>query len=145
MAALAVVFALAVAVRLAGTFRGAGLYGLGNYDDGVHFAAALGLVNGLLPYRDFLLLHPPGVVLAMAPFAALSWLIGEPDAMAVARVSWMLLGGVNTVLCALVLSPLSRTAGSWPHCSTRCPSARSMSSTPPCWNLRRPPRCCWPW
>ena len=58
---------------------------MGNYDDGVHFAAALGLVNGLLPYRDFLLLHPPGVVLALAPFAALSWLIGEPDAMAVSR------------------------------------------------------------
>ncbi|HEY5787466.1 MAG TPA: hypothetical protein VIT65_22100, partial [Microlunatus sp.] len=91
--------------------RGAGLFGLGNYDDGVHFAAALGLVNGLLPYRDFLLLHPPGVVLAMAPFAALSWLIGEPDAMAVARVSWMLLGGVNAILCALALRPLSRVAG----------------------------------
>jgi alpha-1,2-mannosyltransferase len=84
---------------------------LGNYDDGVHFAAALGLVNGLLPYRDFLLLHPPGVVLALAPFAALSWLIGEPDAMAVARLSWMVLGGVNAVLCGLVLRPVSRLAG----------------------------------
>ena len=108
---LAAIFALAVAVRLARRVRGAGLYGLGNYDDGVHFAAALGLVNGLLPYRDFLLLHPPGVVLALAPFAALSWLIGEPDAMAVARLSWMLLGGVNAVLCGLVLRPVSRVAG----------------------------------
>ena len=41
-AALAGVFVLAVAVRLTGVRRGAGLYGLGNYDDGVHFAAALG-------------------------------------------------------------------------------------------------------
>ena len=98
-------------VRLSGVLRAAGLYGLGNYDDGVHFAAGLGLVNGLLPYRDFLLLHPPGVVLAMAPFAASSWLIGEPDAMAVARVSWILLGGVNAILCGLVLRPLSRVAG----------------------------------
>ncbi|MET1006798.1 MAG: hypothetical protein ABWX96_14715 [Propionibacteriaceae bacterium] len=108
---LVAVFALAVAVRLAGVLRAAGLHGLGNYDDGVHFAAALGMVNGLLPYRDFLLLHPPGVVLAMAPFATLSWLIGEPDAMAAARVSWMLLGGVNAVLYGLLLKPLSRVAG----------------------------------
>lgn len=110
-AALTGIFVLAVAVRLAGTLRGAGLYGLGNYDDGVHFASALGLINGLLPYRDFLLLHPPGVVLAMAPFAALSWPIGEPDAMAVARLSWMVLGGVNAALCALVLRPFSRIGG----------------------------------
>ena len=109
--ALAGVFALAVTVRLTGVLRAAGLYGLGNYDDGVHFAAALGLVNGLLPYRDFLLLHPPGVVLVLAPFAALSWLVGEPDAMAAARVSWMLLGGLNAVLCGLVLKPVSRLAG----------------------------------
>ena len=108
--ALAGIFALAVTVRLTGVLRAAGLYGLGNYDDGVHVAAALGLVNGLLPYRDFLLLHPPGVVLCLAPFAALSWLVGEPDAMAVARVSWMLLGGLNAILCGLVLKPVSRVA-----------------------------------
>lgn len=105
------VFVLAFGVRLTAVLRGAGLHGLGNYDDGVHFAAALGLVNGLLPYRDFLLLHPPGVVIVLAPFAALSWLIGEPNAVAVARLAWMALGGVNTVLCALVLRPVSRAAG----------------------------------
>jgi alpha-1,2-mannosyltransferase len=109
--ALAGVFVLAVLVRLGATVRGAGLYGLGNYDDGVHFAAALGLVNGLLPYRDFLLLHPPGVVLALAPFAALSWLVGEPHAMAVARLAWIVLGGANAVLCGLALRPVSRAAG----------------------------------
>ena len=108
---LVTVFLLAFAVRLFGVLRGAGLHGLGNYDDGVHFAAALGLVNGLLPYRDFLLLHPPGVVIVLAPFAALSWLIGEPSAVAVARLAWMLLGALNAVLCALVLRPLNRAAG----------------------------------
>ena len=55
---LAVAFALAVGVRLALTLTTTGgLFGLGNYDDGVHFAAALGLVNGQLPYRDFLLMR----------------------------------------------------------------------------------------
>lgn len=108
---LVATFLLAFGIRLSAILRGAGLHGLGNYDDGVHFAAALGLVNGLLPYRDFLLLHPPGVAIVLAPFAALSWLTGEPDAVAVARLSWMLLGGVNAVLCALVLRPLNRIAG----------------------------------
>ena len=109
---LAAVFVLALTVRLLLTLKtSGGLFGLGNYDDGVHFAAALGLVNGQLPYRDFLLLHPPGVVLALAPFAALSWLIGEPWAMAAARVSWMGLGALNAVLCGLALRPLGRLAG----------------------------------
>ena len=110
-AGLAAIFLLAFAVRLNGIFQGAGLFGLGNYDDGVYFAAALGLVNGLLPYQDFMLLHPPGVVLALAPFAALSWLIGEPYAIAVARLSWMGLGALNAVLCGLVIRPLGRLAG----------------------------------
>ncbi|HYI52942.1 MAG TPA: hypothetical protein VEX57_03180 [Microlunatus sp.] len=105
---LASIFLLAFLVRLTGILRGGGLYGLGNYDDGVHFAAALGLVNGLMPYRDFLLLHPPGVVLALTPFATVSWLIGEPHAMAAARLSWMALGAANTVLCGLVIRPLGR-------------------------------------
>lgn len=111
-AGLVAAFVIAVGIRLGLMLntRG-GLFGLGNYDDGVHFAAALGLVNGLLPYRDFLLLHPPGVVLALAPYAALSWLIGEPAAMAVVRLSWMVLGGVNAVLCGLVLRPIGRVAG----------------------------------
>ena len=108
---LAAVFGTAIVVRLTGALRGSGLHGIGNYDDGVHFAAALGLVNGLLPYRDFLLLHPPGVVLVLAPFAALSWLIGEPDAMVVARLVWMVLGGLNAALCGVALRPIGVAAG----------------------------------
>ena len=90
--------------------RGGGLHAMGNYDDGVHYAAAMGLVHGLLPYRDFLLLHPPGVALLLAPFAWLAELIGEPDAMLVARLCWMALGGLNALLCGLVLLPLGRLA-----------------------------------
>ena len=43
-------------------------YSTGNpYDDGVYLGAALHLVNGVLPYRDFVLLHPPGITLLMTP------------------------------------------------------------------------------
>ena len=43
--------AIAFAFRLVPVLRGGGLFGLGNYDDGVYYAAATGLVHGRLPYR----------------------------------------------------------------------------------------------
>jgi alpha-1,2-mannosyltransferase len=107
---LSVVFCVAFAARLIPLLRGGGLHALGNYDDGVHYAAAMGLVHGLLPYRDFLLLHPPGVPLLLIPFAWLAEVLGEPDAMVVARLCWMAIGGLNAVLCGLVLLPLGRLA-----------------------------------
>ena len=103
-------FALAFAARLTPVLRGGGLVGLGNYDDGVHYAAAAALVAGLLPYQDFLLLHPPAILLLLSPFAALAHLVGDPHALAAARLGWMALGGVNALLVARVLLPLSGTA-----------------------------------
>ena len=110
VAGLAVVFCVALAARLIPLLRGGGLHAMGNYDDGVHYAAAMGLVHGLLPYRDFLLLHPPGVPLLLVPFAWLAEVLGEPDAMVMARLCWMAIGGLNAVLCGLVLLPLGRLA-----------------------------------
>jgi alpha-1,2-mannosyltransferase len=110
VAGLTAVFCVGFAARLVPLLRGGGLHAIGNYDDGVHYAAAMGLAHGLLPYKDFLLLHPPGVVLMLAPFAWLAELLGEPDAMLVARLCWMALGGLNAVLCGLVLLPLGRLA-----------------------------------
>lgn len=97
-------------MRLIPVVAGGGLYGRGDYDDGVYFAAASGLVHGLLPYRDFLLLHPPGILLALAPFAALANGIGDPTAFAVARIGFMLLGAANAILVALVLRRLGLVA-----------------------------------
>jgi alpha-1,2-mannosyltransferase len=101
----AVIFAMAFLARLGPMARGGGLTGFTNYDDGVNFGAALGLVHGELPYRDFLWLHPPGIGLALAPFAALSLLIGEPAAFVAARIGWMVVGAVNALLVARLLQP----------------------------------------
>ena len=101
----AVIFAVAFLARLGPMVRGGGLTGFTNYDDGVNFGGALGLVHGELPYRDFLWLHPPGIELALAPFAALSWLIGEPTAFVAARIGWMVVGAVNALLVARLLRP----------------------------------------
>ena len=68
---LAVVFCVAFAARLIPLLRGGGLHAMGNYDDGVHYAAAMGLAHGLLPYRDFVPEYPP---LALPAFGYSAWL-----------------------------------------------------------------------
>jgi len=75
-----------------------GLRGYHGYDDGVYFSSAVAFVHGLLPYRDFLLLHPPGTMLALAPFGALTTWVDDSDALVAARVGFLLVGAVNAVL-----------------------------------------------
>jgi hypothetical protein len=101
---------VALAVRLSVVLRGGGLFGYYGYDDGVYYSAAASFLFGRLPYRDFLLLHPPGILLALSPFAELGRLTSDRDAMAVARVAFLLLGALNTALTARLAGVLGRTA-----------------------------------
>ncbi len=98
VACAAGVLALVVRWHLVG--GAVGVRGYHGYDDGVYFSAAVAFVHGRMPYRDFLLLHPPGVVLALAPFAALTRWTSDPVALATARVAFMVVGAVSTVLVA---------------------------------------------
>lgn len=100
------VAALAFAIRVVVVFPGGALCGLGDYDDGVHYSAAVGLMHGRLPYRDFLFLHPPGIVLALYPFALLGLGIGDPNSFAAARLCWMGLGALNGALVTTILKPV---------------------------------------
>lgn len=100
-----VIGAVAVGAR-AYLLRYARLTGEGTYDDGVHFAGSLALVMGRLPYRDFLFLHPPMILLALAPFAGLAQVTSEGFAFSAARVAWMLLGAFNAIAVARLLRPL---------------------------------------
>ncbi|MEU7893379.1 tetratricopeptide repeat protein [Nonomuraea sp. NPDC049152] len=63
-----------------------GIHQFGSYNEGVYFGSALRLVDGYFPYRDFTLLHPPGLTLILAPVAALSQVVGEQSALAIARL-----------------------------------------------------------
>lgn len=101
-----VVAATALTARLVPLLKGAGLLGLGNYDDAVYYAAAIDVAHGYLPYRDFLLLHPPGIVLMLTPFALIGRLTSEHDGFALARVAWIALGTVNAVLVSRILRPV---------------------------------------
>lgn len=102
---------LATAVRLVPVLSGGGLSGLLGYDDGVYYGSAVALVHGVLPYRDYLLVQPPGITLALAPMALLGTVIGDADAFAIARLSFMLTGALNAVLVALVAGRYGRLAG----------------------------------
>ncbi|HTX00691.1 MAG TPA: hypothetical protein VMD59_18065, partial [Acidimicrobiales bacterium] len=90
------------------------LLGVHDYDDGVYFGAALRLVDGVAPYRDFVLPHPPGIALLLAPIALLGRAIGSDDALAVARCLTVLVAGLNCGLVALALrhrGPIASLAG----------------------------------
>ena len=56
---------LALAVRLYYFTRPGYLLGVTEYDDGSYFGSAVRLVHGSMPYRDFVLVQPPGITLLM--------------------------------------------------------------------------------
>jgi len=112
---LMVVLVLAVglaafAVRFALVARGGGVLGDNGYDDGVHYAAADALVHGRLPYRDFLFLQPPGILLLLAPFAWLGSATTDPTGVLLARIAFLALGGVNAGLVAAICRRYGWTA-----------------------------------
>jgi len=93
---------LAFAARLLPTLRGGGLAGIDDYDEGVYFGGAQALTAGRFPYRDFVLLHPPGIILLLVPFAALARVLSDHRAFELARLAFMALGSLNAVLTAAV-------------------------------------------
>lgn len=99
---------LALGCRLVPVLVGAGLAGRDGYDPYVYYAAAVAVFAGHVPYRDFLLLHPPGVLVVLQPFAALGALFGDSVGMAAARLGFMLIGVAS---CLLVYRILVRSAG----------------------------------
>ena len=104
------VFLLALVNRLLPVLRGGGLSSVLGYDDAVYYAGAVGLVHGRMPYRDFLLLHPPGILLALAPAAAIGRWAGEVAGWEVSRIAWMLLGCCTSVLVARTLLRFGKLA-----------------------------------
>lgn len=106
------VVVLAVLVRLAPLLWTSALAGESDmYDDGVYFAAAQHLVAGQLPYRDFVLVHPPGIAVAMAPLAALGHFIGDGNAFAAARLLLIAVGAVNAALVTWIAGRQGVVAG----------------------------------
>jgi alpha-1,2-mannosyltransferase len=73
------------------------------YDDGVYYGAADRFVHGVLPYRDFTFVQPPGAVVLFAPLGLLGRWIGSADALAVGRVLTLVVAALNAWLAAWVV------------------------------------------
>jgi alpha-1,2-mannosyltransferase len=97
-----VVFALAMAARLAVVLTSGGFGGNYGYDAGVYYSAGDALIHGRIPYRDFVLLHPPGLMLVLAPFAWLGRLTSDHAGFVTASLAFTALGAVNAVLVVRV-------------------------------------------
>jgi hypothetical protein len=101
---------LALAVRMVPVLLGGGLTSFGRYDDGVYYAAADALTFGRVPYRDFVLLHPPGIALVLAPFALLGRVTTDAIGMGSARAAFMAIGAGNAMLVAAICRRWGRRA-----------------------------------
>ena len=77
---------LAVGLRLYDLSRPGFLLGINEYDEGTDFGSAIRLVHGALPYRDFVMVQPPGITVLMFPVALATKAMGTDIGMAVARV-----------------------------------------------------------
>jgi alpha-1,2-mannosyltransferase len=106
----AVVFLVALVCRAGVVFRDGGLHGSYGYDGPVYFAAADAFIHGRTPYQDFVLLHPPGMMLALTPFAALARAGSDNTAFAAANLTFIALSAVNAVLVVQVCRRLGLTA-----------------------------------
>jgi alpha-1,2-mannosyltransferase len=94
---------LALGLRCYEIFRTGHLLGVGDYDDGADFGSALRLIHGVLPYRDFILVQPPGITLLMTPAAAVSSFAGTAWAIAAGRILTAAAGAAAVVLGGLLV------------------------------------------
>jgi alpha-1,2-mannosyltransferase len=95
--------ALALALRGYQLSRPGGLLGVTEYDDGVLFGNALRLVSGVIPYRDFAMVQPPGSALLMVPVALLAKVTGTAWGLAIARILTVCADTANVVLLGVLV------------------------------------------
>lgn len=81
------------------------------YDDGVYIGVAIRLIHGVLPYRDFVYVHPPGIALLMAPAALWGAITGSTaNALILARIVTVVVTAANAVLVGRLVRPIGRVA-----------------------------------
>ncbi len=94
---------VAVAIRFDAQRVGGFVTGIWQYDDAVYLGTAVRIVHGVLPYRDFALMGPPGGPLLLTPLAELARVVGTEKALVAARLATPLIAGANVVLLGLLL------------------------------------------
>ena len=79
-------------------------------DISAYFGGAVRLVHGVLPYRDFVQVEPPGFQLLVSPVALLTNLIGTRNGLAVVRLLMIAVAVLNVILVGRLLRGRSPTA-----------------------------------
>jgi len=79
------------------------LHGIDEYDDGFYLGTVMRLVNGTLPYKDFVYPQPPGLPLLLAPFGLIGRIIGTRSLMADLRILTAFVTAANAGLVAFLL------------------------------------------
>jgi hypothetical protein len=102
-AAILIMTALGLALRLYQLSRPDYLIGVTEYDDGTDFGSAILLIHGDLPYRDFIMVQPPGISLLMAPVALAAKGIGTAWGMGVGRILTALAGAAAVAMGGLLV------------------------------------------
>ncbi len=94
---------IALALRLYQLTRPGFLLSVTEYDDGPYFGSAVRLVNGALPYKDFLIVQPPGITYLMLPSALLSKVTGTAWGMASGRILTAAASAAGTALAGMLV------------------------------------------
>lgn len=97
--AVLVVTVVALAVRLV-RLRFGFAHQIVDFDEGVYFGSSLSLVDGRVPYRDFVFVQPPLVTVLMTPFALLAKAVGSAVALGWATVATAVAGAAAVPLAA---------------------------------------------
>src|SRR5215469_6149349 len=102
--AIIVITLVALALRLYYQYARPGwLFGVNEYDDGPYFGSAVRLVHGSMPYRNFILVQPPGITLLMSPVGLLTYLTGTNWGLAIGRILTLLAGTAGVALGGLLV------------------------------------------
>jgi alpha-1,2-mannosyltransferase len=101
--AITLTTALALFLRLWQLTKHGYLLGVTEYDDGVYFGGAMRLIHGAVPYKDFVTVQPPGVMLLMTPAALFAGPFGTAKALFLGRVLTACAGAAGVTLTGLLI------------------------------------------
>jgi hypothetical protein len=80
------------------------------YDSGVYLAASMHFASGVLPYKDFVFVQPPGILLLMSPVAWFSRIFGTHDGFQLVRTVSAVVTALNASLLAWMVRRRGRVA-----------------------------------
>ncbi len=94
---------LALGICIYQLSRPGALHGIDEYDDGFYLGTLMRLVNGTLPYKNFVYPQPPGLPILLFPLGLLGRVVGTRTLMGDIRIFTAFVAAANAVLAGLLL------------------------------------------